>query len=247
MNEHFSVTRTSEGTTALFTITRPERANALSHQVIDGLRTTVEYLPDGCDALVIMGSPTVFSAGADLGCVRGKCHDSRPIQPMLDELTAAIETAPFPVVALIEGPCVGAAVELSLTCDARIGTADASFRIPATEIGTVYRAGGVENLYRRLPFVALQSMLLLGSAVSAEKAQAWGLIDTVDGRKEALKTVDALVDRIRPRPQVFAAQKASLGIAARVISLSDEAHRQITDIRNENSGRPAAHVEERIR
>jgi len=239
----FTLTRHPDGPVAIFTITRPDRANALSHTVVDGLIAALETLPEDCEALLIAGNATVFSAGADLGCVRGRCADPRPIQPLLDALTTAIQAAPFPVAALIDGPCVGAAVELVLTCDARFATTGASLRIPATEIGTVYRSTGVENLRRRLPFVALQSLLLFGNTIPAAHAQAWGLVESVANRDAAVAEFLVKLTRISTRPGVFAAQKASLNVAAGAVSLSAESHKAITDIRNENAGSQAPQVE----
>ena len=227
----YSVTRRGDGPIAVFTIDRPGRANALSHNVIDGLLATLHDLPAGCDALLISGSATVFSAGADLGCVAGECGDSRPVQQLLDRLIEAIETAPFPVAVLYEGPCVGAAVELSLACDVRLATLRGSLRIPATEIGTVYRAQGIENLARRLSPPALQSMLVMGDRIPATRAQAWGLLE-VFGDGEAAK--DELTDkiaRINRNPGTFADQKTCLRNVINAQQLPEQARVAVTAIR----------------
>lgn len=228
----FSVTRHGDGPIAVFTIERPSRANALSHDVIDGLLAALRDLPTGCEAMLISGSATVFSAGADLGCVAAECGDSRPVQRLLDELIEAVETAPFPVAVLYEGPCVGAAVELSLACDVRLATSRGSLRIPATEIGTVYRAQGIENLARRLSPPALQSMLVMGDRIPAVRAQAWGLLEVVDDGEAAMNELTDKVARINREPGTFADQKAALRSVIHAQKLPEQVRLAITAIRN---------------
>ncbi|QZH60905.1 enoyl-CoA hydratase/isomerase family protein [Mycolicibacterium farcinogenes] len=234
MNEEsaYTVTRRGDTPIAEFTIARPGRANALSHEVLDGLIATLRRLPAGCDALLIAGSAAVFSAGADLGCVAGKCGDSRAVQSLIDELIETIETAPYPVAALYDGPCVGAAVEISLACDVRLATARGSLRIPATEIGTIYRPEGLENLSRRLPPLALQSMLLMGNRIPARLAQSWGLLEVFDDADSAIDELIDTVARINRKPGTFAGQKASLRTLLHTQQLPEQARLVIAGIRN---------------
>jgi len=232
----FTVTRDEGASIAVFTITRPARANALSHAVLDGLIGTLRALPEHCRGVLLDSDGPVFSAGADLGCVKGNCADARPVQDLIDELVDTIESAPFPVAAFLDGKVVGAAVEVVSSCDIRLATPRAVLRIPATEIGTIYRPAGLENLSRRLPFVALQSMLLLGNTVSAGLAESWGLVEQVPDRTAAVAALTGKLTRLSQRPGSFAAQKASLTAVAHAIRLPEETRQIIAEIRNEFAG-----------
>ena len=133
---------------------------------------------DGCGGMVVTGEDGVFSAGADLDDLTGTPEDLA-YDDDLAETTDLIRTAPFPVVAALEGPCIGAAVELALACDLRVASSDAWLQVPAVRLGILYNPRTIVRLHRTLPRETVTRLLLLAERFSARSAQAAGLVSEV--------------------------------------------------------------------
>ena len=92
--------------------------------------------------MVIEGSAEIFSGGVDLRSARGEggvgtdstigSRTAPAVQDLLTELVVTIEDCPLPVIGVIDGACVGGAIELAVSCDVVLATRRARFRLPAT-------------------------------------------------------------------------------------------------------------------
>lgn len=161
---------------ATLTIDRTRRRNALSRALLAGLADAVSSR-DGSAlrAIVLEGAGDCFSAGADLDELDGTLDDLT----MDDAVAAAanaLRTVSVPVVAAIEGPCVGAAVELAMACDVRVASSSAFFEVPAVRLGILYNPAAVARLHRQLPPHTLTRLLLLGERLDAEALAASGVV-----------------------------------------------------------------------
>ena len=179
---------------AVVTIDRREKANDLSIRLMDELRSTLGSAARSHRYLVLTGDGCIFWGGADLGDLRA---DPDALQAALTALRSSILDLPVPVVAAVDGPCVGGGVELAMACDVRIGSQTAAFEIPAARLAVAYPEGGLEVLRRRLPHQTLSRLFLLNERIDAGAAVVAGIIarvseDPVAAAVESLETVAEL-------------------------------------------------------
>ncbi len=168
-----------DGDVAIVTLSVPHRRNALSFSLLSDLCDTVLTAErDSNRAVVLTGSGGVFSAGADLTEREGTAADVA----IDDAVTATAErllNLRIPVLAAVEGPCVGAAVDLALACDVIIASESAWFAVPSVKLGLLYNPGAILRWYSRLPGATLRRLLLFGEKIEGESALAAGLVDRV--------------------------------------------------------------------
>lgn len=188
------------GSVGLIQIDNPP-VNALNHDVRAGF---LEFLSQAeknprVKVLLIMAAGNLFSAGADLREFDGLFKD-----PTLQQLQAAIEAAPIPVVAAINGLALGGGLELAMACHYRIAAKSAKLGLPEITLGIVPGAGGTQRLPRLIGARPALDMILFGSPIGAPEAKSKGLVDeVVDGdlREHALAFCEQLVRGARgPRP-----------------------------------------------
>lgn len=187
------MTSTTTGDTAVVTIDRRDRANALSIALMGDLRGALAEAAAAHRAIVLTGAGGVFCGGADLGDLRS---DPDGLQAALTALRSAVLDLPVPVVAAIDGPCIGGGVELALACDVRIGSTTTEFEIPAARLAVAYPEAGLQVLRRRLPHQTLARLFLLNERIGADEVVAAGLVARVVPAGEALGTALAAVERV---------------------------------------------------
>lgn len=166
----------NKDTVTLLTLNRPAQKNALSIKLLNQLCEALSPTKlDGARAVIISGSEGCFSAGADLTDLQGTVDDVA-VDEAVTKAVDAIYAAPIPVVAAIDGPCMGAAVDLALACDLRVGSASAYFRVPATRLGLLYNPTAVKRIADFVPRDALFRILVLGERIEATEASRIGLL-----------------------------------------------------------------------
>jgi enoyl-CoA hydratase/carnithine racemase len=145
---------------------------------------------------VLRGSGRAFSAGMDVGVLAGlDVAGARALITALHGAIEAVHHAPFPVVAAVDGPCLGAGLELALACDLRVATTSAMFGLPEVRVGvpSVIEAALLPPLVG--PGRAAE-LLLTGEAIAAERALAWGLVNRVVEPASLGSAVEDLVGKI---------------------------------------------------
>ena len=158
--------------------------------------------------VVVTGRGGRFSAGADLGELTGDAGDIG-FDEGLASLTAAIASFPLPIVAAVEGPCVGAGVDLAWSCDAVVVSPAARIWIPAARLGILYNPEALARLHARMGPMALRRLALLGEELSgADLAAAGAAVPAGDGG--AVETAVRLLDRAAGASDAAAATKALL-------------------------------------
>lgn len=208
------VTRRDDGVLTL-TLNNPEKRNALATPVLSLLADTLDAArdDDAVRCVVLAGLPKVFAAGADINelaqkDVAGALADVRP------SIWARIRAFPKPIVAAVEGWCLGAGNELLMCCDLAIAGAGAKFGQPESNLGIVPGAGGTATLPRIVGRMAAMHMVLLGQPIDAATAQKLGLVLEVVEDGAALARADALAVAIAARAPVAARQAKALVNAA---------------------------------
>ena len=177
--------------------------NAITFGLLDELRAAIRRA--AADAavrgVVLVGSPTHFSAGADVGILRASesAEDAVRTSCVFQEAFGEVEACPKPVVAAVAGKMMGSAIELAAACHYRVCAAGARFSMPEVTLGINPGAGGCARLPRLVgPDLALR-MLLTGSAIQAAEALEAGLVDRVCEADALLDTARDLVAQSEPR------------------------------------------------
>ena len=182
-----------EGATVWCTLDRPP-LNLLEPSLIRALRESFARLAaDRTVRLaVVVGRGRAFTAGVDVRILRElDASRGRELITALHDALAAVHRAPFPVIAAVNGPCLGAGFELALACDLRVAAASATFGLPEVRVGvpSVIQAALLPPMIG--PGRAAE-MLLTGAPVSAAQALQWGLVNRVAPDDELSATVDEL-------------------------------------------------------
>ena len=186
-----------EGSVVWCALDRPP-LNLLEPRLIRALRATFEALArdPSVRVAVLTGAGRAFTAGMDVRLLRDL--DGPRAKRLITALQRAIEAvhqAPFPVIAALRGPCLGAGLELALACDLRVATEDARLGLPEVRLGvpSVIEAALLPLLVG--PGRAAE-MLFSGETVSAARALEWGLVNRVVAAAALREAVEELAARI---------------------------------------------------
>lgn len=179
------------------TLDRPP-LNLLEPVLIRALRETFDALAadPAMRLAVLTGAGRAFTAGMDVRYLRGL--DAAGAKELITALCGAIDAvhrAPFPVIAALNGPCLGAGFELALACDLRVAIAGAPLGLPEVRVGvpSVIQAALLPPLVG--PGRAAE-LLLTGEPVTAEQGKEWGLVNQVVSAERLRPAVEALAERI---------------------------------------------------
>jgi len=163
---------------------RPERKNAVTLDMWREIARVFERL--GKDAairgIVLRGAGGNFCAGADItefGEVRDTAEQVHDYDEAVDACCDAIAGAPKPVIAAIDGYCVGGGCGLALACDFRFAAPSATVFIPASRLGIVYGLRETQNLLALVGLSNAKRMLYAAERLDAAMAQSMGFLDEV--------------------------------------------------------------------
>ncbi|MGQ0825330.1 MAG: enoyl-CoA hydratase/isomerase family protein [Actinomycetota bacterium] len=183
---HFEV----RGLVGLATIDRQDRRNALNGELCDELRSHFVRAPD-LRAVVVTGAGSAFCSGADLVTRFEPAADAPTdtFRPAFEKVLNAITAYPAPVIAAINGPAIGAGMQLAVACDLRIAALGARLGIPGGRLGIHLSARNIWRLANLVGQGAARDFLLAGRTVDAEEALRLGLVQRVvdDARGEGLR------------------------------------------------------------
>jgi enoyl-CoA hydratase/carnithine racemase len=209
MSAFCTVARGTDGVGRL-TIENARKANILSAPVIQELLAAFGALSgdDSVRALVLASAgERSFIGGADVAEMAALDEASAvSFIGRLRDLCEAVRQFPAPVIARIQGACLGAGLELAAACDLRVASTAATFAMPEVKLGipSVIHAA----LLPRLIGARARWMILTGAAVDAPTALAWGLVDAVAAPDELDAAVSAgLAPILACGPEVIRAQK----------------------------------------
>ena len=196
--------------------------NAALHDRID------EYAADD-DAwcAIITGAGTrAFSAGGD--AKRRAAMIAGEIQSPVDETWSTARPNIItgmemwkPIVAAVNGYCLGAAFALALACDVRIASENAEFSMPELKLGAPGGMGVPQRLPRMIPLGPAMEMLLTGDRISAEQALQWGLVNRVVPQGELMDAALELADRIVANPPLGVRTTKEAVLRSREMSVPD--------------------------
>jgi enoyl-CoA hydratase len=173
---------TREGHVTTLELQRPERRNALNSELVDSLREAIEQAAaEDVRAIVLSGQGTVFCAGADLsGDAFAADYPDRLIA-----LNFAIDKAPMPVIAAINGPAIGAGVQLAMVCDLRVVAPEAFFQFPIAKYGLALDNWSIRRLSSLVGYGRARAMLIAAEKLTADTALQTGMANRLGALADA--------------------------------------------------------------
>ena len=165
------------GAVAVLRLDNPP-VNSLGHELRRSIVEALARAEDdpGVQAVVLMGSGKGFSGGAD---IREFGTPKALAAPNLHGVLRAVEDCTKPVIAAIDGICMGGGLELALCCHYRIAAAGARLALPEVKLGLLPGAGGTQRLPRLIGVEAALNMIVSGATVGLEKLRGTQLFDAV--------------------------------------------------------------------
>jgi enoyl-CoA hydratase len=217
---------------AIVIINRPEKRNALNIQTrAEGAAILDELRADNSVRVVVLtgAGDKAFIAGADIA----EFAERTAIQQrevMLDRgLFNAIDSFPKPIIAMVNGYCLGGGCEVALACDLRVASDKASFGQPEINLGIIPGGGGTQRLTRLVGEGKAMEMILSGEIISAEAALSIGLVNhVVPADQLEAKTMEIANRMAEKSPIALRLAKESVKLAAR--SNLDEGLRREVDL-----------------
>ncbi len=210
---------------ALITINRPERLNAMDPEHYRDLSAAwIRVRDDDAIAVAVVtgAGDRSFTTGADLKSVIGQT-------PPLSELWQTQKDALLnrglevwkPIVAAINGYCLGGGMTLMFATDIRIASTTATFALAETKRGIIPANGGTQRLLAQVPFAIAMEMLLVGGTFDAQTAERWGLVNRVVPPDELMATAMDYARRIAANGPLGVRAAKELAIRSQDMSLAD--------------------------
>jgi len=171
-----------DGGVLTLTLNRPERMNALSTEMLQGLMAAIEEAgPDpAVGAIILTGAGRAFCAGGDVKTMEGR--GEQPVEARMESLRQRSRVVLMmrqclkPVIAMVNGPAFGAGFSIALACDFRIAGRSARFGTAFGRIGLSGDFGGSYNLTQLVGPMLARELYLLAEPFDAERAQAIGIL-----------------------------------------------------------------------
>ncbi|MBA3029305.1 MAG: enoyl-CoA hydratase [Desulfobacteraceae bacterium] len=191
---------------AIVTLNRPKAMNALSTELRAAIHDTfMDLKNDGSIAVAILTvAGRAFCAGLDLKELASKenmAEKSTGERKPENHLTYAIKTFGRPVIGAINGVAITGGFELALACDILVASTEAKFADTHARVGILPGAGLSQKLSRLIGIYRAKEVSLTGNFISADQAEAWGLVNRVVEPAQLLPTCEAIANDILSCPQ----------------------------------------------
>src|SRR3984893_9494113 len=169
---------------ARLTISNPAKRNALDHPILDAITATLSELASAPEirCVLVTGADGMFSAGYDIGEIPEAEFEERAERLIAHPFTEAIdalESFPYPTLAVLPGHTIGGGLELALACDLRVAQEDIKLGMPPAKLGLVYSHTGLRRFLDAIGASRTRELFLLGRYVDASTALSWGLVNRV--------------------------------------------------------------------
>lgn len=227
-----TITLEKRGAVAVLTINRPDKLNALNKKVHTESVAALDELraDDAVRVLVITGSgEKSFIAGADISEFEGQTPVTQRDQFHDRTLFNVIDQFPKPVIAMVNGFCLGGGNELALACDIRMASETARFSQPEINLGIIPGGGGTQRLTNLIGEGRSMEMILTGDMIDAATAEKLGLVNHVHPADQLEAETMKLAEKIAEKaPIALQLCKEAVKFASR--SNLDEGLRREVDL-----------------
>jgi enoyl-CoA hydratase/carnithine racemase len=160
--------------TTLITLNRPDKANALTEQMLQDLCNAVDSA-EGQHGLILTGSGKVFSAGADLKAAR----NGLALSTLWEELSFKVAQFKGMSIAALNGTIAGGANGMAIACDIRLAAPHAKFFYPVMKLGILPQASDPIRMQNLIGPTKAKLLIMAGEKISASTALDWGLVDYI--------------------------------------------------------------------
>jgi enoyl-CoA hydratase/carnithine racemase len=210
---------------ALITINRPDKRNALDAEHYEALSQAwirVRDDPAVRVAIITGAGDKAFCAGADLKSFIGREQELAELwlTQKGQLLNRGLEVWK-PVIAAVNGACVGGGMTLLLATDIRVAVPGASFGLSEVKRGVIAGNGGTQRVMTQLPYALAMELLLTGDPLSAEQAARWGLVNQVVEPARLLATAYDYAKRIAANAPLAVQAAKELAVRSRDLDLAD--------------------------
>ncbi|WP_197321232.1 enoyl-CoA hydratase/isomerase family protein [Saccharomonospora sp. NB11] len=226
----------SHGEIARLTFTRPEKMNAIRHEMwsaIPDVVAEVEADP-AVKVLVVTGAGDHFSAGADIGEFRALRSTAEGAVSYDRAVTAAVEALSGlrkPSIAMIRGNCIGGGSQIAVACDFRFAAKNARFGITPAKLGIVYDFTSTRQLVDLVGPAHARYLLLSATLVNAQRAAEMGLVNELVDADALEETTTAFARTLCSRSQT--AVRSMNEIIGRILAGQTECDEEIERLRTE--------------
>lgn len=239
---------------AVITMNRPERMNAMDAEAYAQLSEAwIQVRDDGAiRAAVITGAgDRAFSTGADLKSFFSNPGDlSQFWSTQRGQLLNRGLEVWKPVVAAVNGYCLGGGMTLLLATDIRLAAPTATFGLSEVQRGVIPANGGTQRVLEQLPYPIAMEMLLTGERIDADQAARWGLINRVVPAEELLDQALDIARRIAANAPLAVQAAKEMAVRARDVDRStglrlEQTMNQVLQFTQDAKEGPAAFAEKR--
>ncbi len=195
-----------DGAVGVATLNRPESLNAFTLETLERLGAVLEEAaadPDLRAVVLTAAGERAFCVGADL---KGRAQEydegtasADPMGDAIHRVLGQLESLPRPVVAAVNGYCLGGGLELALACDLRVGADTAQFGLPEARVGSMPGAGGTQRLTRLVGPARAKELMFTCERIDAGEAYRIGLVNRVVPAASLLDEAKALAGTIASR------------------------------------------------
>jgi enoyl-CoA hydratase/carnithine racemase len=199
---------------AWLTLNRPANRNAMTLTLWKRLAAAMRRLAgeESVRVIILTGAgEQAFSAGADIMEIDHIRQSSERITAYLEaveEVMRAIQEAPQPVIAMVNGPAVGGGCEIAAACDLRLASVRARLGIPARNLGIVIMLSDMRRLTALVGIGRAKELLMTGRMVSADEALSMGLVNRVVSPEQLRPECEALaLDMSSKAPETLRSAK----------------------------------------
>ena len=195
--------RGAEGEVGLITLNRPEKMNAWTYEMRDELLHAMDRVNDdpNMGAMVITGAGRGFCAGADIGAMfKTRLDDDGPKRPSTSASWVKAVRAAKPIIAAVNGACVGVGLTQILSCDYIMASEKAKFSCAFVKMGVVTELASSHYLVQRMGWGNASEVALTGRMILGEEAVQLGLADRLVAHENLVDEAVALAEMMAQNP-----------------------------------------------
>ena len=196
---------TRSGNVYIITITREKYLNSLNEEVLQELDTAIDIISKDEDVYVgiITGVGKAFVAGADIAAMKDMSfEDGITFSEYGNRIFRKIENSKKPIIAAINGFCLGGGLELAMSCDIRVASENAKFGQVEVNLGIIPGFGGTQRLSRIVGIAKAKELIYTAQIIKAEEAKNIGLINKVTTKEGLLDECLEMAKLISTKGQI---------------------------------------------